>query len=98
MDTISRYPQWYPFTLFNFGVSLLKLNIRKKGTLIIIGLLGNLVLEVPRTRTIANIAFSGLYWGPINFVIAVVIVNFVWIPGVQGFGGVGVERHGDFRV
>ena len=33
-----------PFCPFNFGVSLLKLNSRKKGTLIINGLLGNLVL------------------------------------------------------
>ena len=31
-----------PFFPFQFGVSLLKLNIRKKGTLIIMGLLGNL--------------------------------------------------------
>ena len=33
-----------PMFPFLFGVSLLKLNIRKKGTLIIKGLLGNLVL------------------------------------------------------
>ena len=31
------------FFTFNFGVSLLKLNSRKKGTLIINGLLGNIV-------------------------------------------------------
>ena len=31
-----------PFFRFYVGVSLLKLNIRKKGTLIIRGLLGNL--------------------------------------------------------
>ena len=34
-----------PFCPFYFGVSLLKLNSRKKGTLIINGLLGNLVIE-----------------------------------------------------
>ena len=32
-----------PFFPFYLGVSLLKLNSRKKGTLIIMGLLGNLV-------------------------------------------------------
>ena len=37
----TRYPSGTLF-LFYFGVSLLKLNIRKKGTLIIQGLLGNL--------------------------------------------------------
>ena len=37
----SHVPQWYPLP-FLFGVSLLKLNNRKKGTFIINGLLGNL--------------------------------------------------------
>ena len=32
-----------PFFPFNFGVSLLKQNSRKRGILIIMGLLGNLV-------------------------------------------------------
>ena len=32
-----------PFFPFNFGVSLLKQNSRKKGILMIMGLLGNLV-------------------------------------------------------
>ena len=34
-----------PFCAFYFGVSLLKLNSRNKGTLIIMGLLGNLVTD-----------------------------------------------------
>ena len=38
----SRYPS-SALLPFYFGVSLLKLNSRKKGTLIISGLLGNLV-------------------------------------------------------
>ena len=40
----SRYPV-VPFCPFYFGVSLFKLNGRKKGTLTINGLLGNLVLN-----------------------------------------------------
>ena len=32
-----------PFSPFHFGASLLKLNMRKKGTFIVNGLLGNLV-------------------------------------------------------
>ena len=34
-----------PFSPFYLGVSLLKLNSRKKGTLIVKGLLGNLVMK-----------------------------------------------------
>ena len=39
-----------PFYPFSFGFPLLKPNSRKKGTLIIKGLLGNLVEETPRSQ------------------------------------------------
>ena len=39
---VPRYPSSSLFPFFYFGVSLLKLSCRKKGTLILNGLLGNL--------------------------------------------------------
>ena len=42
-DSFSRFPS-VPFYPFSFWVPLLKPNSRKKGTLIIKGLLGNLVI------------------------------------------------------
>ena len=48
--------QWYPFTLLIFGLSLLKQNSRKKGTLIMKGLLGNLDLRRPRVAGFACIS------------------------------------------
>ena len=44
-DVPAMVPQYYiPFCLFDFGVYLLRLNISKKGTHVIMGLLGNLVI------------------------------------------------------
>ena len=44
-----------PFSPFHFGVSLLKLNIRKEGTLLIVmGLLGNLGNPVVYVRESQN--------------------------------------------
>ena len=45
-----------PFCPFHFGVSLLKQNSGKKGTLIIKGLLGNLANEA------CEIPFSSVQW------------------------------------
>ena len=42
METKFLSPEWCPFAFLYFGVSLLKLNIREKGTLVIEGLLRNL--------------------------------------------------------
>ena len=44
-----------PFYPFDFGVSLLQLNIKKQGTLIIMGLLGNLAIEIHPTPRIEHV-------------------------------------------
>ena len=50
-----------PFCPFCFGVSLLKLNSGKKGTLIINGLLGNLGTRTLCRRTLL-LAFAARSW------------------------------------
>ena len=53
-----------PFCPFYFGVSFLKLNSRKKGTLIINGLLGNLGTCRAKTHPL-NLSFASTFkWPP----------------------------------
>ena len=63
-----------PFCPFDFGVSLLKLNSRKKGTLIINWLLGNLV-------SIRRVAVSVLHLGRAIWATA---PGLCWTPEAGG--------------